>query len=92
MASSFAKIIVGPVLSTSESQSLAHIVSEALAPTVQVVKASLDEALKFSESALIFRFNGFWPRLMALHSWISEVWKPLIFDEINIYPYAKGFL
>ena len=91
MAPSFKKIIAGPILSACEIQAPAHIVSEAPAPTVQVVKASLDEALKFSESALICRFNGFWPRLTTLHSWISEVWKPLIFDEINIYPCAKGF-
>ena len=59
MAPSFAKIIAGLVSSASESQAPAHIVSEAPSPTVQVVKASLDEALKFSESSLICRFNGF---------------------------------
>ena len=91
MASTFIKIIVGLVPSASEIQAPAHIVSEAPSPTVQMVKASLDEALKFSESALICRFNGFWPRMIALHNWISEVWKPLISDEINIYPCAKGF-
>jgi len=56
-----------------------------------VVQASLDEALKFFKSAIICRFNGFWPRLTTLHSWILEVWKPLILDAINIYPYARGF-
>lgn len=34
-------------------ESLVYIVSEASVPTIQVVKDSLDEALKFSESALI---------------------------------------
>ena len=89
MAPSFAKITGGS--SASGGQSPAHIVSEAPAPTIQVVQDSLDEALKFSESALICRFNGFWPRLIALHNWISEVWKPIISDEINIYPCARGF-
>ena len=92
MASSFAKIAVGSVPSAPGGQALAHIVSEAPAPTVQVVQASLDEALKFSESNLICRFNGFWLRLKALHCWISEVWKPVISDAINIYPCARGFL
>ena len=91
MALSCAKIIVGLVPSASESQTPAHIVNEAPTPTVQVVKASLDEALKFSESALICRFNGFWPRLTTLHNWISEVWKPVTSDEINFYLCAKGF-
>ena len=89
MAPSFAKITGGS--SASGGQSPAHIVSEAPAPTIQVVQDSLDEALKFSESALICRFNGFWPQVIALHNWISEVWKPIISDEINIYPCARGF-
>lgn len=72
MAPSFAKITGGS--SASGGQSPVHIVSEAPAPTIQVVQDSLDEALKFSESALICRFNGFWPRLIALHNWISEMW------------------
>jgi len=89
MAPSFAKIAAGSL--SASGQAPAHIVSEAPAPTVQLVQASLDEALKFSESALVCRFNGFWPQLTALHSWISEVWKPLIPDAINIYPCARGF-
>ena len=90
MVPSFVKIISSPVPSGSERQAPAHIISEAPAPTMQVVKASLDEALKFSKSSLICRFNGFFPWLEALHSWILEVWKPLISDEINIYRCATG--
>ena len=56
-----------------------------------MVQASLDETLKFSEIALICRFNGFLPRLTTLHSWTSEVWKPVIPDANNSYPYARGF-
>lgn len=89
MAYSFGKIVVGS--SASGRQAPAHIVNEAPAPIVQVVQASLDEALKLSKSALICRFNGFWPQLTALHNWISEVWKPVISDEINIYPCARSF-
>jgi len=37
-----------------------------------VVQASLDEALKFFESAIIYQFNGFWPRMIALHNWIRR--------------------
>ena len=90
MAPSFAKIVVGS--SASRGQAPTHIVSEFPTPTIQVVQASLDEALKFSKSALICWFNGFWMQLKFLHNWISEVWKPVIFDGINIYPYARGFL
>ena len=89
MAPSFVKIVAGSF--SSRGQAPTQIISEAPDPTVQVVQASLDEAFKFSESALICRFNGFWPRLSALHNWISEVWKPVISDEINIYPCARGF-
>jgi len=60
MAPSFAKIVASLVSSTFGGQAHAHFVSEAPAPTVQLVQASLDEALKFSKSALICQFNGFW--------------------------------
>jgi len=91
MAPSFAKIVVGSAPSAFGRQALAHIISEALAPTIQVAQASLNEALIFFESALICRFNGFWPRFTALHSWISKVWKPVISNAINIYPCVRGF-
>lgn len=29
--------------------------------------------------------------MIALHNWISEIWKPLILDAINIYPCARCF-
>jgi len=40
---------------------------------------------------LVCRFNGFWPRLTDLHKLISKSWKPLLTDESNIYPMARGF-
>jgi len=91
MALSFAEIATHSVPSPPRGQVPTHIVSEALAPTVQVVHDSLDKAFNFSESALLCEFNGFWPWLKALHNWISEVWKLVIFYESNIYPCARGF-
>ena len=44
-----------------------------------------------SNRALIFRFNGFWPKLVDLHSWLDAHWKPLLQQTFSIYPCARGF-
>ena len=37
------------------------------------------------------RLNGHSPWLVYCHKWIPEVWKPLLSENISIYPYAWGF-
>ena len=48
-------------------------------------------ASEFSQFALVCRFNGFWPSLADLRSWISSAWSPLIDGEVVACPCAKGF-
>jgi hypothetical protein len=45
----------------------------------------------YSSTTLIFQFIGLWPRLVDLHKWISDLWKPKIKGEVFIFPCAKGF-
>jgi len=36
-------------------------------------------------------FNGLWPSLPNLHSWVKDLWKPLVEGKIVLYPCARGF-
>ena len=45
----------------------------------------------YSNMVAIFHFRGFWPSLSDLHAWISKFWEPIISDEMQIYPMARGF-
>ena len=44
-----------------------------------------------TDIALICRFNGYWPKLAKLHSWLDASWKPLLQQPFSIYPCAWGF-
>ena len=93
---SFAAAVLGPagkaLESTIESKKAsALVVHERPVPSIPMVDRSLEEATQFEETALIYRFNGLWPRLADLHQWVSEVWKPIVSDKISIYPSARGF-
>jgi hypothetical protein len=63
------------------------------APTVsiQMPKEALVYSSQLSKLALICRFNGFWPNLVDLRSWIDSEWSPLLVDEVTVCPLAKGF-
>ena len=54
-----------------------------------------DMALKgikaLTDRALIYRFNGYWPKLADLHAWLDECWKPILQQTFSIYPCAWGF-
>lgn len=52
---------------------------------------SFRRGIFFSECGLICIFNGLWSCLIDLQAWISDQWKLLISNELNIYPLARGF-
>ena len=92
---SFAAAVLGPTGKAPESaidskKASVLVVHERLATSISVVDRSLEEATQFEETALIYRFNGLWPRLADLHQWVLEVWKPIVYDKISIYPSARG--
>jgi hypothetical protein len=52
---------------------------------------ALTHARHYDNHALVCRFNGFWPNLPDLLSWISSDWYPLLDGEVTTCPCAKGF-
>lgn len=50
----------------------------------------IDTIEYFEKRGLICRFNNHCPGLPALDSWFSKQWRPLIEDNVNIYPSAHG--
>ena len=51
----------------------------------------IQNVLMLKEQTLICRFNGFWPSLTDLHSWIFSEWAPLLDAKVVTCPCAKGF-
>lgn len=45
----------------------------------------------YSQRALVCRFNGFWPKLADLHSWVLSAWAPILSSDAIICPCARGF-
>ena len=67
------------------------VVHEAPVPTILVIQDAMDHAVHYSSHALVCRFNGLWPRLSNMHSWVSSEWNPLLKEGAIIFPCAKGF-
>jgi hypothetical protein len=66
-------------------------VPEAPTVSIQMPKEALTHACHYSRHALVCRFNGYWPNLSDLLSWISSEWYPLLEGEVITCPCAKGF-
>jgi hypothetical protein len=66
-------------------------VPEAPTVSIQMPKEALTHACHYSRHALVCRFNGYWPNLSDLLSWISSEWYPLLEGEAITCPCAKGF-
>jgi hypothetical protein len=64
---------------------------EAPAVSIQMPKEALVFSSQLSKLALVCRFNGFWPSLVDLRSWIDSEWSPLLVGEVSVCPFAKGF-
>jgi hypothetical protein len=67
------------------------VVREAPDPVIPVPQEATDWEGFFRSNALFCRFNGFWPRLVDLHSWIASEWTPLLDFEAHVRPCLKGF-
>ena len=67
------------------------VVHEAPALTTPVIQDAMDHVVHYSSHALVCRFNGLWPRLSDLHSWVSSEWNPLLKEGAIIFPCAKWF-
>lgn len=77
--------------SRGESSVLPAAIPEAPAISIQMPDEALEFASELSKTSLVCRFNGFWPSLADLRSWISSAWSPLVEGEIVACPCAKGF-
>ena len=67
------------------------VVHEAPALSIPIIQDAMDHAVHYTSHALVYRFNGLWPRLSDLHSWVSSEWNHLLKEGAIIYPCAKGF-
>ena len=65
------------------------VVHEAPALTIPVIQDVMDHAVHYSSHALVCRFNGLWPRLSDLHSWVSSEWNPLLKEGERHLPLCK---
>ncbi|GLJ54604.1 hypothetical protein SUGI_1173070 [Cryptomeria japonica] len=75
---------------------LGPVVVSVCKPLVFKVSADTDMEIIYTSSVfeahgLICRFQGFWPSLPQLHTWISQSWEPIIKGSLNIFPSTKGF-
>ena len=68
------------------------VVHEAPLLNILVNQDALDHAEHYRSHALVCRFNGLWPRLSDLHSWVSSKLFPLLKECAIICPCAKVFL
>ena len=67
------------------------VVHEAPALTIPVIQDAMDHVVHYSSHALVCRFDGLWPWLSDLHSWVSSKWNPLLKKGAIICPCPKGF-
>ena len=59
--------------------------------TIQMLEMAIKGIKALTDIALVCRFNGYWPKLIDLHSWQDACWKPLLQKTFSIYPCARGF-
>lgn len=67
------------------------IVHEAHAFTVPLGDEVVNNAKYFSDLGLLYKFNGFWPRLTDLHKRIYDKLEPLFLQHLNMLPMARVF-
>ena len=58
---------------------------------IQMPEMAIIGIKALSDRALTCHFNGFWPKLAELHSWLENSWKLLLQQPFSIYPCARGF-
>jgi hypothetical protein len=61
-------------------------------PLVIPMGQDVEEEEEYYRSMILFcHFNGFWPKLVDLNSWISATWIPVMQQQDFIHPCAKVF-
>ena len=68
------------------------IVQEFPAFNVPLGDEALNSEKYFLGLGLVCIFNEFWSWLIHIHKCIYNTWKPLLSQDLNIYPLAKVFL
>ena len=53
-------------------------VMEGPTKTIQMPEMVIKWIKALSDKALVCHFNGYWPKLVDLHSWLDACWKPLL--------------
>jgi hypothetical protein len=66
-------------------------VTECLPKIIQMLEMAVKGINALSDRALVCRFNGYWPKLVDLRSWLDACWKSLLHQTFSIYPCARGF-
>ena len=66
-------------------------VMEGPTKTFQMLEMALKGIKALSTRALVYQFNGYWPKLVDLHSWLDACRKPLLQQTFSIYPCDWGF-
>ena len=56
---------------------------------VELEDGSIHNMANFSDLWLIGHFKGSCPKLIDLHKWISNSWKPILEGYVQIYPTTK---
>jgi hypothetical protein len=79
------------VVSQGRVSGFSQVVREAPDPVIPVPQEATVREGFFRSNALFCRFNGLWPRLADLHSWIASEWTPLLEEEAHVRPCVKGF-
>lgn len=46
--------------------------------TIQMLEIAIKGIKALLDRALVCRFNGYWSKLVDLHSWLDVCWKPLL--------------
>jgi hypothetical protein len=80
------------VVQWSSSLSSSSLLVQEAPPLVIPMGQDVEEEEEYYRSvSLVCRFNGFWPKLVDLNSWISATWIPIMQQQAFIHPCAKGF-
>jgi hypothetical protein len=79
------------VLQQSFAPSSSLLVQESPPLVIPMGQDAEEEEEYYRSVSLVFRFNGFWPKLADLNSWISVTWIPIMQEQAFIHPCAKGF-
>jgi len=79
------------MVSQGRDSSFSLVVQKAPHLVIPVPKEDMDHEVLLTSKALLYRFNGLWPCLADLYSWILVEWNPLVEEGTIIFPPAKWF-